>query len=58
MSEGRIVERGLVDRVLDASAGRVHEEAALRHAESRGGDGGVRLDASSGTIERGDHNTL
>ena len=34
MNEGRIVERGLVDRVLDQPRGRVHEEAALRHTRA------------------------
>ena len=38
MSEGRIVERGLVEDVLDRPQADVHEEAPVGHPEPGGGD--------------------
>ena len=43
MNEGRIVERGLVDTRARRPEGRLHEEAALRHPEPRGGARSGRL---------------
>ena len=39
MSEGRIVEYGPTDDVLAEPAGRVHPQAARRHADDRAGHG-------------------